>query len=196
MIREPLERLYKGELSFDAFVLQTRLYWFQLSNRIIRKWKVPPSVSVDDIVQEMLLKCWKLLDTYEEGRSTIDRYIVYNCMEHAKRWIHKQREAKHHKGSEKSRYPLSIDDCHVSDISIFPTQDETVSELEKIDLARTRKESILLKALFTYRSIDLVTDVLYTDCRLRLIMQYNSYADARRNVYRSAKRIADRLNFE
>lgn len=192
MIGEPLNKLYKGELSFDAFVLQTRGYWENLARRLIYKWNAPPSVSVDDLIQEMFIKCWDLLATYDPNKSPLEKYIVYNAMNHAKRYLHKQRGAKHYRDKSPSRYPLLYDDLDKLSESYYmaPDQEQFIQRLEKVDLASNVKEMLILYKLARIPSIDIVASDLYSNPNIRLAMQLNSLPDTRRIVYRSVLKIS------
>lgn len=191
MIKEPLYRLYDGELSFEAFVIQTRGYWDNLARRLLSKWGSPPAVSIDDLVQEMLFKCWGLLESYDPNKSSLDKYIAFNSIEYAKRWLHKQRGAKHYKDKSPSRYPLLYNDLDkLPESVVLPIQDKLIQRYEKLDLADNVKDLLILYKLARIPSIDLVAHDLYSNPNIRYRMQLNSLPDARRIVYRSVLKLS------
>jgi DNA-directed RNA polymerase specialized sigma24 family protein len=198
MIRTPIERLYKGELSFEAFTLQTRWYWENQARKMLYRWSAPSSVSVDDLVQEMLFKCWGLMKKYEPNKSVIHKYIIWNCVSHAKRWLHKQRGAKGHDGKSPSRFPFLADQGDFlpminENMRVEPDQELAIKRLEKINLASNLKERLILNRLSRIPSIDLVTQDLYNDPKIKLYLRLNSLKDARRAVYRSVLKISNRV---
>ena len=193
MIKEPINRLYNGELSFEAFVLQTKGYWRKHAARLISKWDVPPSVSVDDLVQEMLMSCWTLLDSYEPDKSELHRYIIFNAINSAKRWMNKQREAKYYMDKSVSRYPQLYGDLDdIKGLSSKSIQEEVLTRLEKLDLAINIKELLILYHLSNTPSIDIVANNLYSNPSIRYAMRFNSLSDARRIVYRSVFKLSKR----
>jgi DNA-directed RNA polymerase specialized sigma24 family protein len=193
MIRTPLERLYKGELSFEAFALQTRSYWFKAAYSLLYKWSVPPAVTADDLVQEMLFKCWDLLKTYDPDRSDLSSYIIFNSIEHTKRWMHKQRGAKHYKSKSPSRFPLSYEDIPIEEPGTPAYQESIIKRLEKINLASNLRERLIINRLLRIPSVDLVTQDLYKDPRTKLFMEFDSLSGAKRSVFRSILKMSSKV---
>lgn len=81
-----LNKLREGCLSFDAFARETRSDWERLGNKMLARWKVPPHVDIDDIVQEMLVEAWEAVAAYD-GRGKLKTYVVWRAMTVAKRWL-------------------------------------------------------------------------------------------------------------
>jgi DNA-directed RNA polymerase specialized sigma24 family protein len=189
-MKVPLERLYRGELSFEAFVLQTRSQWDKIAHMLLHRWSAPTSVTADDLVQEMLFRCWDLLGKYDPNRGSLDRFIKFRSIDHAKRWLHKQRGAKYYKDKSPSRFPLLYDSLSIEESTVPPDQELAIKRLEKINLASNLKELLILNRLSRIPSIDLVTQELYNDPKIKLYLQFNSMSDARRIVYRSVLKIS------
>lgn len=103
-----LGALRMGLISFNAFELRTREDWTRIAKALHAKWPLPPSVSVDDVRQELLLAIVvrkrssgmkNLLEKWQPKRRgkpsrPLDEYIVWNAKVQASRWIHAQRGAK------------------------------------------------------------------------------------------------------
>jgi DNA-directed RNA polymerase specialized sigma24 family protein len=193
MIQVPLERLYKGELSFEAFALQTQPYWFKAAYSLLYKWSVPPAITADDLVQEMLFKVWDLLKTYDPDRSDLNSYIIFNSIEHTKRWIHKQRGAKHFDSKAPSRFPLSYEDISIDEPRTPAYQESVIKRLEKINIASNLRERLILNRLSRIPSIDLVVQDLYNDPKIKLHLQFNSLSDAKRSVWRSILKMSSKV---
>lgn len=81
-----LNKLREGRLSFDAFARETRGDWERLGNKMLGRWKVPGSVDIDDVVQEMLVEAWEAVSEFD-GRGKMKPYVVWRAMTVAKRFL-------------------------------------------------------------------------------------------------------------
>jgi hypothetical protein len=71
------------------------------------------SVDVEDLVQELLVACWRCLLKFDPSRLdgngnkiSIERYVVYNSVDKAKKWLHKRRGAYRRDDKSPSRFEL------------------------------------------------------------------------------------------
>jgi DNA-directed RNA polymerase specialized sigma24 family protein len=108
-----LTRLQSGEQSFERFARATRKTWLNLAHHLLRRWRGPVSVDVEDLVQELLVACWRCLLRFDPSRVdgkgnaiSIERYVVYNSVDKAKKWLHKRRGAYRRDDKSPSRFEL------------------------------------------------------------------------------------------
>lgn len=91
-MKRELEQLRSGAWSFAQFRAATRREWELMAASLMRRWECPPAVDLEDVVQELLLNAWRFLPKFEPDRGkTLHQYIVFNAMDKAKKWMHKQR---------------------------------------------------------------------------------------------------------
>lgn len=103
-----LERLRNGG-SFDEFVRATRAHWRRMAISLMRKWKCPCDVEVEDLVQEMLMAVFVFIPKYDPTRgTTLSQYVTWNANNRAKKWIHCQRGALRRDDKARSRHPIAM----------------------------------------------------------------------------------------
>lgn len=91
---------------FEAFVRETSLVWQRFARYLSRRWRLPLGVDEEDVVQELLFAGWASLKKWDPGRGVpIDRYVRFNAIDKAKKWLHQQRNAYRRDGSAPSRVP-------------------------------------------------------------------------------------------
>jgi DNA-directed RNA polymerase specialized sigma24 family protein len=108
-MRHWLTAVRKGEIGFNTFALETRGDWERLSQVLVNRWVVPSTVTLEDLVQEMLIEVWLQLPNWNPERGTpIEKFVVFTACVAAKRWIHRQRKAKRLDGSAHSRSAITF----------------------------------------------------------------------------------------
>ncbi len=89
--------------TFAAFERATRADWMRVAQMLFRRWPLPASVEVSDIYQELITAVAirrpsdprTLYERWEPGRgAAIGRYVAWNAVVWAVRWIHEQRGVK------------------------------------------------------------------------------------------------------
>jgi hypothetical protein len=104
-----LLRLRRGEISFDRLVAQTRADWRRLAEYVHRRWPLPPSISPDDVEQELLLGAWEAVGKWDPERGVaLQSYVIWNAIARAQKWLHKQRRAGKRYGAAPSRHDLPL----------------------------------------------------------------------------------------
>jgi hypothetical protein len=109
MARE-LAALRADEMTEDAFARETMSQWDALAERIVRRWECPPALDAEDARQEMLLALveQRLVGKWDPARQVeLSRFVVWSTCATAKAWVHAQRGALRHRGTARSRFPLS-----------------------------------------------------------------------------------------
>lgn len=103
-----LELLRNGG-SFEAFAIATRSQWRRIAVRLMQRWKCPCDVEVDDVIQELLMGVFVVLPDYDETRGkSLAQYAVWNAINRAKKWMHRQRGALRRDDRSKSRHPIAM----------------------------------------------------------------------------------------
>src|SRR5689334_18110604 len=103
------DKVRRGQQSFDAFAKETWSDWERLAQYLLRRWRVPAAVELDDVRSELLLAAWRAISKYDPARGgmTLDKFVVWCAISRAKRWIHRQRRAHNKSCREESRHDLS-----------------------------------------------------------------------------------------
>lgn len=90
-----LEAVYYGVVNFDQLARRTREVWRRLARYVMRRWKLPVWVALEDVEQELLLGAWATMWKWEPGRGpTLATFTTYNAVDKAKKAAHKWRNAK------------------------------------------------------------------------------------------------------
>lgn len=104
---EALLAVREKRCTFNDFVRATRIHWQRLSDDLRRRWDIPVWVGREDIEQDMLIAAWQFLDKFDPSRGVaIERFMVFNATDKAKKALHVARGANQHRGTDrnKSRY--------------------------------------------------------------------------------------------
>lgn len=110
-----LAALRAGEMTEDEFVRATAGQWDAIAERIVRRWEVPPAIDAEDARQELLLALTEqgLVGKWDPARQVpLSRFVVWTTCATAKAWLHAQRGALRHRGTSRSRFPLSEAACY------------------------------------------------------------------------------------
>ena len=103
-LAEELARLREKEITFRAFYSRTREDWQRMAAALYRHWKLPPTVTQDDVEQEMLLAAWNVLPRWDPALAPLDSFVVYAAHDKALKWIHKQRGCNQHTRKGRSEF--------------------------------------------------------------------------------------------
>ena len=101
-----LRALHSKDINFSAFHRRTRVEWRRMATALHRRYALPPSVTAEDVAQEMLLAAYRAVERWD-GRMTLDGYVVWCAHNAAQKWIHKQRHCNLHTRKGPSYFPLS-----------------------------------------------------------------------------------------
>jgi Sigma-70 region 2 len=103
-------RLLRGKkITFTAFYRTTRQEWQRMALSLHRNWKLPPTVTVDDVEQELLLGAWLAVRKFVPSKGmTLVGYVVWCSHSRATKWIHKQRGAEQHRRKGASQFAICI----------------------------------------------------------------------------------------
>jgi hypothetical protein len=201
---EALVELRAGNIGFTAFVRETRDRWRSLALGLMRHWRVPEWVSVEDVEQELLMAASRFVWEYTPGRGpTLSRYVVWNSVDKAKKRMHKLRGASL-RGNPDSN-PGHIDvplarwgddaDRFVDNVLNAPAMQEAyaarVAAKERMQArCTTVREKLVVEVLVGSDSVIDVAMLLYADPSTRLACRLSSERHACKVVKRAITRIA------
>jgi DNA-directed RNA polymerase specialized sigma24 family protein len=103
-----LRALYAKETTFRAFYLSTRQEWRRMALALYRGFKLPPTVSVEDVEQELLLGAWQAVGRWDAAGMSLCAYVVWSAHNKATRWIHLQRQANKHTRKGPGQYAWCV----------------------------------------------------------------------------------------
>jgi hypothetical protein len=95
-----LRALHAKQITFSDFYRQTRVEWRRMSAALYKAYRLPPTVTRDDVEQEMLLWAWHAItkwDPHRPNAASLDGYVIWTAHEKAEKWIHKQRSVNQHR---------------------------------------------------------------------------------------------------
>lgn len=116
-LEEALLGLREGRVSLQEFFVVATPDLRRMADTMFRRWVIPPSVSAEDVFQEMCVSICaerRDLDWIPETRTKKGRlidivtHVLYHAHVAAKRWIHDQRKAKRRSGKNPSRFPICM----------------------------------------------------------------------------------------
>lgn len=87
-----------------------------VSASMLRHWRCPPAVSVDDVVQEMRIGVVVALRRYDPGRpkvAELHSFVMYFAYDKAKKWLHKQRGACLHGNPDSAVGRMHVLECQL-----------------------------------------------------------------------------------
>ena len=105
---DALHALHEGRITFRDFYARTRTEWHRMSVALRRNWTLPPTVTVDDVEQELLLGGWRALGKWRTGRAPLRSFVVWNAHDKAIKWIHQQCGCEQHTRKGSSRFAWCI----------------------------------------------------------------------------------------
>lgn len=196
-LESALHRLRAEEINFTMFVHETRQVWEALAQYLLKRWRAPSSVAPDDLVQELLVACWRFAYEWDASRGVaISRYIVYNCTDKAKKWLHKRRGAHRRDDKSPSRFELPFSslvkegqeedraEASLLDrVAIDATQE---TEMMRIQAVRSVKSSDLPFMIYQQTGdIEQAAARLMTSSAARVVFHVDSLDTARAVVERS-----------
>ena len=96
-IARALDRLQSGETNYATFIRETERDWTKLAAYIMRRWSTPQGVELGDVVQELHVAAFRMIPRFDPAKgSSLARYVVWNAVSAAKKWVHGQRGVSRH----------------------------------------------------------------------------------------------------
>ena len=220
--------LRAGETTVAEFLAATAQLWRRMAVSIHRQWKGPSWLACEDTEQE--LRAWALHFVWEFGRGipdpsrggSVQRYVVWNAFDKAKKAMHKARRAKLSGNPDRAKSrverPLSSfgrdeEGEHVADggaveslmfgVGAFtePDQETRLIEAEEEQTQRVRawsqassfEEMRVMEVLAGAGSVEEAARSLMRDEGARAELELDDQKEAERVVRRAARAVAARM---
>lgn len=210
---ELLLALRCGRISFDLFERRTRPVWTALAENLLRRWRGPVAVSVDDMRQELMLGAWIFVAHWDPKRLgpdgqpvAIGRFVTFNACDKAKKWLHQQRNAYRRDDKSPSRVERNFSSYRRSGDEEGQVEEQL---LQKVSTASSAEELLLRRealvaasdraplehrpamlALAQTGDLDLAAERLAQSPIAYAVHNIRSEADARRAVVRAIQAVA------
>lgn len=193
-----LEALRAGEMTFEAFERSTRPHWARMAKYLLGRWAVPAGVEPADVEQELKMATWKYLPRWDSAKGTpLDKYIAWNAMTDAKKWMHKQARRRDDGAPARIDLPsswLGRDDETPPESSVDATQGEDLVVAQQLAEIIEGLDEVdghcVMTLLSTHGDVDHASEVVYGNARISLALRLGSPKDARRLVRRAVERAA------
>lgn len=92
---------FEGRETFDSFAQATQVRWNRLARMILRRWRQPSWVTLDDVTQDLLFGAWQSIGKWDASRTPrIEIFLVWSAVVQAKRKAHKARGANMHRKTD------------------------------------------------------------------------------------------------
>lgn len=107
-IRKHAARLLLGEITPNEFLRVTADDWLRLARTLHNAYrdKLPDSLGVEDLAQEMQLEAFRVLPGWKPGLRSVGDYLIYNGCSKARKTLNKERGAEGRDGKKPSRFPI------------------------------------------------------------------------------------------
>lgn len=189
---ERLEAVRLGAMTWDRFFFESRADWHRLAAYVLRRWRMPAAVQVEDLVQELMLGAFEVARLWEPGRADFGRFVRWNAMVRAKKWAHRQRNALRRDDKSPGRFPVTFSTLEsVPEEASEPTQERDFERIERIGHALASVEIAEPRCILTLieagGSLDKAAQTVYEDQSLRQAVGVRTKSGARRVVGRVAR---------
>ncbi len=194
-----LHLLRKGAMPFAEFQSCTHEVWWRLAAHLYRKWKPPTGVDVADVYQELLLAAWQFVGTWDSTREvSLERYVVWNASDKAKKALHKLRGARLSGSSDRNPSrgeTLTLNgECRVEvsvDEDVLTSRYERAKEIAReVPIA----DAVVIIRLARTWSVQATAFELYSNPQTRLALRFGNERAAHRFVRGVLKRTAKRYS--
>lgn len=188
-MKRALERLYEGDITFSAFVHETRSDWRSLSQHLYGRYITPCGVTRDDVEQEMLMEAWLAIDKWDPHKGmALHKFVVWRAITSARRFINVQRNSPRRCSRAPGRFPRALsglsDDDHLPEATIGPVQEEALEQQEILSVllkgCAARADALAFCAIISARGdVQAAANSLWDDPDLRLICRLHEQAEAK-----------------
>lgn len=177
--------------SVEEFLTMNEADVHRLAVYILKRWKAPNDVGVEDVKQELRIYLWHYRKKFNAERgSTPEQYLTFNAVSRAKRYVHQQRRARGDKGLGHFEL-LTSDGVVVDTTAVEPDQEFSLVQRERLALMLDRctstREAICLAVFFKERDIRGAARRIYEDDELRRLCDVTTKEDASKAVKRTVE---------
>ncbi len=199
--------VHAGEMTFATFARETDTRWQRLAAMIRRRWAQPDWHEHADTVQDLLLAAWAAIPRWDERRcARIDRFVVWQAVDKAKKRAHKARGAVLHGSPDRNKPRYEVTFASIGEereeralrVLIEPApQEEALARRESATriraACRTPREIYAIEAVMREGTVARGALRVYDDPRSRLACRLSSEQHAVRVMATSAARVVARL---
>lgn len=198
-----LAQYQRGDLTFDEFARATHKTWVAFSVHLLGRWKASPAVAPEDLQQELLVACWRCVPKWDPARSALLKFVVYNCMDKAKKWLHKQRNAYRRDDKSPGRFPVALTSLGLEPyqeeklleiVSVAPLQEERIERVEA--LASVESDDLAFMFYQQKGSIEAAARAICASKYAKIVLQAVSLDTAMAVVEHSIERMSQDERFE
>lgn len=135
----------ESEAAWRRFHAEARADYARLALALMRRWRLPDSVELDDVVQEMFLATPRFVaawDPARDGARPLVDFVVFNVCDKALKWMHKQRRMSNSK--ERSRHDLNFSALEADERSVS-VGDREAYERWRDDLSDVDRDALGLR---------------------------------------------------
>lgn len=209
-----LRRVRDEEIGFGDFVAGTRTEFRRMALHLMRRWKTPEWLVVEDVEQELYLGAWRFVPRFDPAKGkSLARYVVFNAMSEAKREMHRARGVTIHGNPDRrvSRFEVPVShlgaeegdgealtevllaESPEAEDAMIATQRVRRSATEALWACATPRERTAVLAIREAGSLDKAGLVLYDDVDLRIANRLGSEEQAERFIQKHAGAVAQRI---
>lgn len=119
-IDDALEAFRDGRITATEFFRSTSPVWERIAKYLLRRWRAPSWVDVEEIVQELYIGATQSVWQYSEHLArgtTLAQYVEWNAIDYAKKKLHAMRGAKRSGNADRnpSRFELPFSSFQTTD---------------------------------------------------------------------------------
>ncbi len=183
----------------------------------MRRWRTPVAVDQEDVEQELRMAGWAAVASWDPGRNVpIDRYVTFQAIDKAKKWMHRQRDALRRDDKAPGRFAITLASMrvrHGAEADMEPELDRFAWEqadavdrieqrqaiedglalLEEAAIGLDRLERACIAALLAQGDLSAAIASIVADPGLRLVLRTDDVKDVETSVRRSVRRAVDEL---
>lgn len=191
-LKQQLERVHTGEVSWSRFFLETAPEWRRLAHMTFRRWKLPWGIEVADVDQQLQLEAFIAAPNWDEGRAPFPNFVLWEAINRTGKWLHTQRKAKRRDGSAPSRSAVAFSTIEVElEVPTDPLADSLSTRAEAIAKALVRldeaSQHLLIALIAADGDFDAAVEDLWSDVTFRRTMRLDSIEDARCRLDRAVR---------
>ncbi len=182
--------------TIGEFAEQNRKDLERIASYILKRWPAPNDMGVEDVVQELLLACWRDRLKFDPSRGkSAESFVSFNAISRAKRQVHKARRARGDRGigtfevlTQTGTVDQEMRQWNRHDSEETETAVERRDRLrELIERCNTTREAICLFVFYEEEDTKAAGQRIYSDASLRKLCGINSAAAAQQIVKQVAK---------
>lgn len=208
----------RGGSTFEAFARRTSARWRALTKFVMRRWRQPAWVSVEDVEQDLLMGAWRALARWDPvragGAGKLGAFVVWNAVDYAKKRAHKARGCARHRGADGNpgRFDVPYSQWspeHAESLADIlsehpPTQADLLEARQEAregaeiarEECRDALELLVVDRLYARDDVEEVVAAAYGDPRMRVSRQWSDREQAAHAVRAAAGALALRLEGE